>query len=109
MKRLFVFVSLMLAVSAPLSAGEPAFSGIMDIYNNMSPQQRAQVDEAAKEVRKELEAMSITQRSMVFKAAKKVAGTIDAKNVDPSRIDTSKEMTLDEISQHLEQQLRSKN
>jgi len=115
-----VFFSLSVAAHAeeapagsPPISFSPEFAQVMQIYQQMTPQQKAEVMEQAKRIQAELEKMPPEERQRLYSNAADAAKNIDFNNLDVSKIDTSKQVTVSQVDDFMDktkgQKLKASN
>ena len=96
-----IFISISAQAEEPQVSFSPEFAEIMKIYQQMTPQQRTEVMEQAKNIQAELEKMPPEERQRLYSNAASAVKTIDFDKVDVSKIDTSKQVNVSQVDEFM--------
>lgn len=104
--RILAFFSVIFFASAPALAEKGVslgaeFSEIMAVYNAMTPEQKAEVLVNAKKVQAELAKMSPAEQKEYYDRARQWVQSNDFSNVDPTKLDTSRDLSLDDVDGYM--------
>lgn len=86
----------------------PEFAEIFKLYEQMTPEQRAEVLASAKKIQAELAAMPIAERQRLYGEAAAAVKTIDFNKVDVSKIDTSRNISVSEVEEMMNNSKKSR-
>lgn len=104
--KIVAFLSVMFFAAAPAFAEQEVslgaeFSEIMAVYNAMTPEQKADVLDNAKKVQAELGKMSAAEQQAYYDRARQWVQNNDFSKVDPTKLDTSRDLSLDDVDGYL--------
>jgi catalase len=110
MRKIIIYIGVLLSFGISASAAEQQvsfgseFAEIRRLYEEMTPEQRAEVLAQAKKIQAEIAAMPIAERQRLYSDAAAAVKTIDFDKVDVSKIDTSKQVSLSQVDEMMNNQ-----
>lgn len=115
MKKFLISMSAVFLLSVSANAEQqilnptPEFAEIFKIYNKMTPEQRAEVMATAQKVQDELATKNPAERQEYWRKAKEAMNNIDFDKVDPSKLDTKRQIDLEDVDGFLNSKTQHKS